>query len=244
MQPAPPPTPARALAPAGSPAPHLEPAGAGEQHPAATDTPAPDRPWARTTVPVLVALLLGALTAFGQAHLPETLTPLANSSGSWTVVAFACALLPRSARTAALVGALAMLAMLAGYVVTNELRGFPSSSALLLFWGVLSVTVGPPAGLGAYWARTRRDLRAALGLGALAGILVGEAAYGLTVVSESTPAAYWWGSVLVGVAVTAWASVRRLRGAAAQVAAPVVAAAVATPFVGLYTYGGTVMGLL
>ncbi len=84
-------------------------------------------------VPVLVAVGLGGLTAVGQTHLPEVLGPLANSSGSWTVVAFGCALLARSPRSAALVGSLAMLALLAGYVLANSLRGFPSSDALLLF---------------------------------------------------------------------------------------------------------------
>lgn len=203
------------------------------------------RPAAWTVVvPVLVAVGLGGLTALGQAHLPEVLGPLANSSGSWTVVAFGCALVPRSARSAASVGGLAMLALVAGYVLANSLRGFPSSTALLLFWGVAGVTIGPLVGLGAHWVRSRRDLWAGLGAGGLAGVLVGEGVYGLTVVGETTPAAYWWGSVLLGVLVVTAASTVWLHGLTARVVAPVVAAAVAGAFVVLYVRGGSIFGLL
>jgi len=195
-------------------------------------------------VPVLVAVGLGGLTALGQAHLPEVLGPLANSSGSWTVVAFGCALVARSPRSAALVGGLTLLALLAGYVLANSLRGFPSSTALLLFWGVGGVTVGPLVGLGAHWVRSRRDLWAGLGVGGLAGVLVGEGVYGLTVISQTTPAAYWWGSVVLGALVVTVGSTVWLQGSTARVVAPVVAAAVAGAFVLLYTSGGSIMGLL
>lgn len=208
--------------------------GTSESHPAASTV----------VVPVLVAAGLGGLTALGQAHLPEVLSPLANSSGSWTVVAFGCALVARSPRSATLVGGLAMLALLAGYVLANSVRGFPSSTALLLFWGVAGVTVGPLVGLGAHWARSRRDLWAGLGVGGPTGVLLGEGVYGLTVVSATTPAAYWWGSVLLGVLVATVASTVWLRGPTARLVAPVVAAAVAGAFVALYVWGGSIIGLL
>lgn len=195
-------------------------------------------------VPVLVAAAFGGLTALAQAHLPEVLSPLADSAGSWTVVAFGCALVARSPRSAAAVGGLAMLALLAGYVLTNTLRGFPSSTALLLFWGVAGVTVGPLVGIGAHWVRSRRDVLAGLGVGGLGGVLVGEGVYGLTVVSETTPAAYWWGSLLLGVLVVAVASTVWLQGLLARVVAPAVAAAVAGAFVMLYLWGGSIMGRL
>ncbi len=82
------------------------------------------------------------------------------------------------------------------------------------------------------------------GLTALAGVLVGEGVYGLTVVAQATPAAYWWGSVVVRVVLTAVASTVRLRGRVARVVAPAVAAAVAGAFVVLYAYGGSVIGML
>lgn len=106
------------------------------------------------------------------------------------------------------------------------------------------VTVGPLVGLGAHWVRSRRDLWAGLGFGGLAGVLVGEGVYGLTVVSETTPAAYWWGSVLLGVLVATVASTVWLHGLAARVVAPVLAAAVAGAFVVVYVWGGSVFGLL
>lgn len=182
------------------------------------DTTSDMRPSAGTgalgtlAVSVLVGLVLGGLTAVGQQHLPEALRSAANSSGTWVVVAFAVALLARWLGWAVAAGAVTLLALLAGYVLTNELRGFPSSSGLLLFWGVAGVTVGPLVGLGAHWLRTRTDARAALGVGGLAGVLVGEGVYGLTVVVETTAPEYWWGSVVVGVAVVLGAAVLRLRG--------------------------------
>jgi len=48
------------------------------------------------------------------------------------------------------VGGVTLLALLAGYVGTNELRGVSSSASLLLFRGVAGVTVGPLVGLGAH----------------------------------------------------------------------------------------------
>lgn len=60
----------------------------------------------------VVGLSLGFLTAYAQEWLCEQLGSLANSAGSWALVAFVLALLAADARTAALSGCLGLLALL------------------------------------------------------------------------------------------------------------------------------------
>ena len=141
-------------------------------------------------------------------------------------------------------GGVTLLALLAGYVGTNELRGVASSASLLLFWGVTGVTVGPLVGLGAHWLRTRTDTRAALGVGGMAGVLIGEGVYGLTVIAETTAPAYWWGLIALGVVGLVAAAALRLRGALPRVLALMTAALIAGAFVLAYVYGGVLIGLV
>lgn len=108
--------------------------------------------------------------------------------------------------------------------------------------GVAGVTVGPLVGLGAHWLRTRTDTRAALGVGGMAGILVGEGVYGLTVIAETTAPAYWWSSIALGVVRLVAAAALRLRGALPSVLALVTAALIAGAFVVAYVYGGVLIG--
>ena len=84
------------------------------------------RPVALTATVGLLGLTLGVLTAYGQEWLPREVGSLANSSGSWALAAFLLALLATGPRVAAACGALALLALLAGYVLGAGLRGYPS----------------------------------------------------------------------------------------------------------------------
>jgi hypothetical protein len=52
-----------------------------------------------------VGLTLGVLTAYAQEWLPDELGSLANSAGSWALVAFLLALLAKDTRAAALLAA-------------------------------------------------------------------------------------------------------------------------------------------
>src|ERR1700754_3548808 len=73
---------------------------------------------ARAAVAVAAGLALGVLTAYAQGWLPAELGSLANSAGSRALAAFVLALsLAGSARQAALIGTLALLSLLAGYVI-------------------------------------------------------------------------------------------------------------------------------
>ncbi len=182
----------------------------------------------RTTLASLVvtgaAFALGVLTAYAQGWLPQQVGSLANSSGPWALVAFSLALLARGRATAALFGLLALALLLAGYVAGVDIRGDSASHALILFWGAAAIVAGPLLGLGAYWVRHDRDSLAALGSGAVSGVLVGEGVYGVTEISDTTYVPYWWCEIAVGIlllGVLAWARLRR---------PPAVAVALAVAF--------------
>ncbi|RKT88811.1 hypothetical protein SAMN05421805_107228 [Saccharopolyspora antimicrobica] len=195
-------------------------------------------------VAVAAGLALGVLTAFGQQWLPESLAPLANSSGSWAMTAFLVALLAPRGGVAALSGASVLVCMLIGYVVANQLRGYPSSSGLLIFWGAAAVVAGPLLGLGAHWLRNRRGTRAALGGGGVSGVLIGEGVYGLLYIADTTSPSYWWGQIVVGLVLLAAVSARRLRPWRTAVLGALTTAGVAVAFVFLYSNGGTLISLL
>ncbi len=148
----------------------------------------------------VVSLVLGALTAYAQGWLPEQVGSLANSSGSWALLAFLLALLGARPAVAAAFGSLSLLALLAGYVLGAEVRGYPSSSQLIVFWGAAALLAGPLLGVGASWVRSRRGPFAALGAGAMSGVLVGEGVYGLAYIADTTYPPYWWGEIAVGLA--------------------------------------------
>jgi hypothetical protein len=163
------------------------------------------------TVVTLGGAVVGVLTSIGQGSLPFELSPLANSAGAWSLAAFAFALVEVVPLRAAVLGAVALATMLAGYAVATVLRGFPVGTALLAFWGLASIVIGPALGLGAAWLRGRDAVRGAAAMALIAGILIGEGAYGLTVIADSTPAGYWIGEIGVGTAVAVIASSQRLR---------------------------------
>ena len=89
----------------------------------------------------------------GQGVLPSELGSLANSAGSWSLAAFLLALVDRVPWRGAILGALALAAMVVGYAVVTQVRGFPVSTRLVVFWGLAAVTVGPALGVGAAWTR-------------------------------------------------------------------------------------------
>jgi hypothetical protein len=93
----------------------------------------------------VVGFALGVLTVFAQGWLPDEMGSLANSSGSWSLVAFLLALLARNRSAAAMFGFLALITLLLGYVIGGEFRDIASSSGLIAFWGLASVIVAPPS---------------------------------------------------------------------------------------------------
>lgn len=159
-------------------------------------------------VAVGAGLAIGIAASVGQGSLPEGLTPLGNSSGSWCLCAFALALFERDPRRAALVGFASLVAMLAGYALATEFRGYPVGTSMFVRWGVAAVIAGPALGVGAAWLRGPNPRRAAAGVAPIAGILLGEGLYGLTVVAATTSVGYWIGEVAVGLTLVVLAAIR------------------------------------
>lgn len=180
---------------------------------------------------VVVGLGLGAVTAWAQGWLPDELGSLANSAGPWAVVAFLLALLAGRPGVAVLVGAGTLAALLAGYVLAAAVRGDASSDALILFWGLAAVTVGPVLGLAAYAARRGPPLWAALGVATMSVVLIGEGAYGLLTVADTTYPPFWAAEALIGGGLlVGWLWLRR-PGPRPALVAIVVAALLAAAYV-------------
>lgn len=159
-------------------------------------------------------VIVGVLTSIGQGVLPDVLAPMANSAGSWCLAAFALAALAvgptnRPAWLGAVLGALALFAMVIGYALASEVSGHAAGTRLVLFWGAAAVVVGPAVGIAAAWFRGGSS-RAAVAAGVIAGILVGEAIYGLTFIAATTPVVYWAGQLVIGVGVAVSAAALRL----------------------------------
>ena len=190
----------------------------------------------------VVSLVLGALTAYAQGWLPEQVGSLANSSGPWALLAFLLAMLGSRPVVAAAFGSLSLLALLAGYVLGADVRGYPSSSQLIVFWGAAALLAGPLLGVGASWVRSRRGPLAALGAGAMSGVLVGEGVYGLAYIADTTYPPYWWGQIAVGLALLVVVTTRCLPDRRDIALGVGVAGLTAAAFVAVYSRDQ--MGLL
>lgn len=191
-----------------------------------------------------VSFVLGVLTAYAQGWLPEQVGSLANSSGSWALVAFLLAMLTLTPVAGGVAGALSLAALLGGYVVGAGLRDYPSSTSLIVFWGAAALVVGPLLGLGGYWVSKRRAPLAAIGVGAMSGVLVGEGAYGLAYIAETTYPPYWWGSIFVGLALLLVVAVQRLPSLRDLALGVSMCVLTAVAFVAVYAQGSSVLGLL
>ena len=152
---------------------------------------------------ITVSLALGALTSFAQGV--EALSSFANSVSGWTILtATLVALLRPPLGWGAALGAASFVSLVLGYTIASELRGLTYDPA---FWGLVGLCAGPVVGAAAA-ATMSAGWRRALGSAVLAGILLTDALYGLTVVSATTAAGYWIvvlvlaGVLLVAVAAT------------------------------------------
>jgi hypothetical protein len=182
------------------------------------------------TVVIVGGLVVGIVTSVSQGILPFELSPLANSAGSWSLATFALCLVNREPRRGAALGALGLLTMVLGYVLASELRGIAAGSRLLLFWGLVSIIVGPALGVAAAWIQGSDSTRVAVAAGLIGGVLVGEGIYGLTVVASSTPTVFWTLQVAVGLLIVGGVVLGRLRGLQARVLCLVATAATAAAF--------------
>jgi hypothetical protein len=158
---------------------------------------------------VLLSVLLGGATSWAQGVLPSELSSFANSASGWTVLTALLVFWSR-ARTApaALLGAVSFVLLVLGYAVASQLRGLWYDP---LFFSAVGLAAGPLVGIAASWLRAT-GVRTALGVALLAGIGVGEAVYGLTVVRETTSPVYWSVIGVAGLVLVGGLLVRRIRG--------------------------------
>jgi hypothetical protein len=165
--------------------------------------------WRGALFAMAVGFVLGALTDVGQSRLPWVAGSLANSGGSWVLVAFLVALRGSSVRQSISQGSACLLALDAGYYLTAAHRGIPVSSASVVFWVFAAVVVGPIVGLAAGWIRHAGPIRSGLGAGVLAGFLAGESIYALHYLGQSTSPVYWTIQLVVAGVLGLWLAWRR-----------------------------------
>lgn len=103
---------------------------------------------------------------------------------------------------------------------------------------------GPLLGLGAFWVRLGRDVLAALGVGSISGVLIGEGVYGLLYIADTTYPPYWWGQIGAGLLLLGVVMVRRLRRPAAAGLAALVVTGTASLFVLVYSRSSELLSIL
>jgi hypothetical protein len=191
---------------------------------------------ARLALAVVAGFAAGAVTEGLVLRVSFSLVPLTNSAAPWVLVAFAVALTGRDVREAVALAIVAFLALVLGFYVAQATRGWAVSHHQVAFWFVASLVAGPCVGLAAGWLRHGPRVGGAVGAGAIGGIFVGEAIYGLRELQFSSPAGYWHAQIAIGVVLwvglTLWACRGRLRGSLPALALSLASGAV----VGLATY--------
>ena len=172
----------------------------------------------------VVSLVLGAVTSWAQGSLPDAWAPLANSPSGWAAMTALVVMAFRpTLRWGAVFGAVSFLCLVLGYTLASELRGLAYDPTL---WGAIGLVTGPFIGAAAAGAASTRSLPVALGSGVLAGVLVADGIYGLTVVADTTSPVYWTTALVLGLLLVL-ATPLRLR-AVAPIAVMVVAFIAAT----------------
>ena len=175
----------------------------------------------------VLSLLLGGVTSYAQGWLPDWVSSFANSASGWTILTVLLVFWSRvPARWAVVLGAVSFVLLVVGYSIASQLRGLYYNP---MMFGVIGVVAGPFVGGAAAWLR-EREFRGALGVALLAGIGLGEGAYGLTVVGDTTHPAYWIFVAVLGAGLLAAMVATRLRSLRWASASIGGAAAVAAAF--------------
>jgi MFS family permease len=128
---------------------------------------------------LVIGLLLGAGTSFGQTYIPGPLMQFANSYSVWLLVSYLFGMYGASSVRSALGGGvIVQLMALVGYYLTSELRfssGFGSIS-ILLMWITGGIVGGSLLAYGAYLGLNNYRIRL-LAVGVMTLVILSEAAY-------------------------------------------------------------------
>jgi hypothetical protein len=160
----------------------------------------------------LLSLALGAATSWAQGFLPDAWHPLANSPSGWAAVTALVVMVRRpSLRWGAVLGMVSFVCLVLGYTLASELRGLTYDPTL---WGAIGIITGPFVGAAAAGTVSTRPTPIALGSGVLAGVLVADGIYGLTVVADHTSPVYWTTVLVLGILLVLATPLLRLRAVA------------------------------
>jgi Family of unknown function (DUF6518) len=137
----------------------------------------PARP-ARTAIELLAAAAAGVALGFGtqmlQGSLSDSPGVLANSGVVWAMVAFCVGLSVRPLRSAAIGGALVLVAAsFSYYLAADWFEGVGFSLRTPLVWSVAGVVAGSGLGIAGFVARREPQHRSSAGA-LVAGLVLGE----------------------------------------------------------------------
>lgn len=171
------------------------------------------RPLAAIAFIVVAATATGALTSWAQGVLPDQFAPLANSAGTWTVLAvLLVAATPCGPVLGGVLGLLSFYLLLVGYAMAANARGLSYSLGPTNIWAIAAIMVGPVAGVcTSWWRQSSDDRQVAVGVAVVSGVLIGEGVHGLSRLAETTSVGWWIGSVVIGLRLLVWTLARRLR---------------------------------
>lgn len=183
-------------------------------------------------VVVTVTFLAGVITFSAQGFLPGYLQSFANSASGWTLVTAGTVWVVRPApKTAAVLGAVGFVLLTLGYTMAAAWQGLYYDPR---FFSAVGLLVGPFVGLAATWLH-RPGRLAAAGGALLAGIGIGESAYGLLYLSDTTSPVYWAIIGVLGLVLLVHTAARRSGRPALAAAACAGCAVIATAFVLVYS---------
>lgn len=138
------------------------------------------------------SLLLGGLTSFGQTYLPPWFNSLANSAGGWTAFAFLLVWLSRARYVlAAVLGVVSFELLNEGYGLVSGLRGYFYAAPFSSIWSLVGLVFGPVLGYAAALARYGTPIGRVLAVSVPAAVWLGEGAWALGAVSNTTSPIYW-----------------------------------------------------
>lgn len=183
----------------------------------------------RVSAGILIGIVIGVTTSFGQAYLPEPWAALVNSASPWLLGAYAAGAVQVRRGTAVGLGFAACVAELAAYYLTTAARGYPAGESYVVFWAMCAVAGGPLFGWAGWAWRRGTGWSRVLGASLLPATFLAEAvgSYGMRLHYQSDFLLF----LLLGLAllvVAAW-PVRRPR--------PTLACTMLVAVAGMIVYG-------
>ncbi|MCU1528495.1 MAG: hypothetical protein JWP75_2258 [Frondihabitans sp.] len=162
-----------------------------------------------SAIVLLGALLIGGLSSLGQQYLPDWIRSLCNSAGGWSAFVFLLVWLSRGRPLlGALLGLVAFEVMLEGYGVVSGLRGHFYAAPFSTLYAKAALLAGPVLGAGASLTRYGNRVLRLAGVAVLSLVLLGEGAYGLLWLLDSTSPVFWTMEMIAGASFFAAVLVR------------------------------------